>query len=127
MKSEINLPFVFEILFFSNLNFSAPSVYAAQELLDFGIVRTFDEPKKLPVNLINTGRNAVQITVSRIFFFNAHVFTSIAFKATTLKDLFCQIQMSRVMRKPTFWFPTSSDTNQAVRLQKIARGLKFRM
>ena len=30
--------------------------------------------------------------------------------------------MTRVMRKPTFWFPTWSDTNQAVQLQKIARG-----
>ena len=29
------------------------------------------------------------------------------------------------MRKPTFWFPTWSDTNQAVHLQKMARGLKF--
>ena len=28
------------------------------------------------------------------------------------------------MRKPTFWFSTWSDTNQAVQLQKIARGLK---
>ena len=34
-------------------------------------------------------------------------------------------QMSRVMRKPTFWFPTWSDTNQAVQVQKMARGLKF--
>ena len=33
--------------------------------------------------------------------------------------------MSRVMRKPTFWFPTRSATNQAVQLQKMARGLKF--
>ena len=31
------------------------------------------------------------------------------------------------MRKPTFWFPTRSDTNQAVQLQKMARGLKFRI
>ena len=31
------------------------------------------------------------------------------------------------MRKPTFWFPTCSDTNQAVQLQKMARGLKFRI
>ena len=31
------------------------------------------------------------------------------------------------MRKPTFWFPTWSDTNWAVQLQKMARGLKFRM
>ena len=31
------------------------------------------------------------------------------------------------MRKPTFWFPTWSDTNQAVQSQKLARGLKFRI
>ena len=34
-------------------------------------------------------------------------------------------KMSRFMRKPTFWFPTRSDTNQAVQLQKMARGFKF--
>ena len=39
----------------------------------------------------------------------------------------CNEQMSRVMRKPTFWFLTRSDTNQAVQSQKIARGLKFRI
>ena len=46
-----------------------------------------------------------------------------------LYDLYVQNrpQMSRVMRKPTFWFPTWSDTNQAVQLQKMARGLKFRI
>ena len=33
--------------------------------------------------------------------------------------------MSRVMRKPTFWFATWSDANQAVQLNKLARGLKF--
>ena len=37
------------------------------------------------------------------------------------------VDMSRVMRKPMFWFPTRSDTNQAVQLQKMARGLKFRI
>ena len=31
------------------------------------------------------------------------------------------------MRKQTFWVPTRSDTNQAVQLQKMARGLKFRI
>ena len=31
------------------------------------------------------------------------------------------------MRKPTFLFPTWSDTNQAVQLQNIARVLKFRI
>ena len=29
------------------------------------------------------------------------------------------------MRKPTFWFLTWSDTNKAVQLQKMVRGLKF--
>ena len=29
------------------------------------------------------------------------------------------------MRKPTFWFLIRSDTNQAVQLQKMARGSKF--
>ena len=31
------------------------------------------------------------------------------------------------MIKPTFWFPTWSDTNRAVQLQKMVRGLKFRI
>ena len=35
--------------------------------------------------------------------------------------------MSHVTRKPTFWFPTWSDTNQAVQPQKMARGLKLRI
>ena len=40
-----------------------------------------------------------------------------------------KIIMSRVMRKPTFWFPTWSDTNQAVKLQlqKMAGGWKCRI
>ena len=38
-----------------------------------------------------------------------------------------QNELSRVMRKPTFWFPTWSDTNQAVQLHKMARVFKFRI
>ena len=30
------------------------------------------------------------------------------------------------MRKPTFWFPTWYDTNQAVQQKKMAKSLKFR-
>lgn len=41
---------------------SSPGIYAAQELIDFGILRTLDEPKVVAVNLINTGNTAVQIT-----------------------------------------------------------------
>ena len=39
----------------------------------------------------------------------------------------CLGYMSHVMRKPTFWFLTWSDTNWAVQLQMMARGLKFRI
>ena len=40
-------------------------------------------------------------------------------------DSIFEIYMNLIMRKPTFWFSTWSDTNQAVKLQKMARGLKF--
>ena len=33
--------------------------------------------------------------------------------------------MSRLMGKPTMWFPNRSDTNRAVQAQKQARSLKF--
>ena len=34
--------------------------------------------------------------------------------------------MSRLVGKPTMWFPNRSDTNKAVQLQKTARSMKFR-
>ena len=37
------------------------------------------------------------------------------------------LNMSLVVRKPVFGFPTRSHTNQAVHLQKMVRGLKFRI
>ena len=37
------------------------------------------------------------------------------------------LDMKRIVRKPTFLFPTWSDTNQAVQLQKMARDLKSRI
>ena len=36
-------------------------------------------------------------------------------------------EMSRDVRKPTFLFPTRFDTNQAEQIQKMAKGLKFRI
>ena len=33
--------------------------------------------------------------------------------------------MSRLVGKPTMWFPNRSDTNQAVQSQKTARSMKF--
>ena len=39
---------------------------------------------------------------------------------------YCNRQMSRLVGKPTMWFPNRSDTNRAVEAQKRARSLKFR-
>ena len=36
-------------------------------------------------------------------------------------------EMSRLVGKPTIWFPNRSDTNQPVQVQKRARSLKFRI
>ena len=33
--------------------------------------------------------------------------------------------MSRLVGKPTMWFPSRSDTNRPVQSQKMARSLKF--
>ena len=44
--------------------------------------------------------------------------------STQLSMKFGLNYMSRDMKKQTFWFPTRSDTNQAVKLQKMARGLE---
>ena len=35
--------------------------------------------------------------------------------------------MSRLVGKPTMWFPNRSDTNRFVQAQKRARSLKFRV
>ena len=35
--------------------------------------------------------------------------------------------MSRLVGKPTMWFPTRSNTNRPVQAQKRARSLKFRI
>ena len=37
----------------------------------------------------------------------------------------CWQEMSRLVEKPTMWFPKRSDTNWPVQAQKQARGLKF--
>ena len=36
-----------------------------------------------------------------------------------------QYEMSHLVGKPTMWFPSRSDTNQAAQPQKQARSLKF--
>ena len=46
-------------------------------------------------------------------------------KESGLTQMIPLSHMSRLVRKPTMWFPNKSDTNQAVQSQKMARGLKF--
>ena len=38
-----------------------------------------------------------------------------------------EVHLSRLMGKPTMWFPNRSDTNRPVQAQKRARSLKFRI
>ena len=38
---------------------------------------------------------------------------------------YIHVEMSRLVGKPTMWFPNGSDTNRAVQAQKMPRGLKF--
>ena len=38
-----------------------------------------------------------------------------------------RIHLSRLVGKPTMWFPNRSDTNRPVQAQKRARSLKFRI
>ena len=53
--------------FFFYLNFfTEPGIYCPIEMLDFGILRTLDDPKTVRLSLINTGAKAVHITVSYI-------------------------------------------------------------
>ena len=43
--------------------FSAPGLYITTEMLDFGILRTFDGPKTLRLNVLNSKTDPVHITV----------------------------------------------------------------
>ena len=43
------------------------------------------------------------------------------------KDCHWSIHLSRLVGKPTMWFPNRSDTNRPVQAQKRARSLKFRI
>ena len=38
-----------------------------------------------------------------------------------------EVAQSRLVGKPTMWFPNRPDTNQAVQSQKQAKSLKFRI
>jgi len=43
---------------------AAPGIFSLLELLDFGLLRTMDDPAILRLNVINSGLKPVQIVVS---------------------------------------------------------------
>ena len=47
-----------------NYWFTAPGLYSYSEGIDFGILRTLDEPATVPINLVNTGGKPLHINVS---------------------------------------------------------------
>ena len=56
---------------------------------------------------------------------NALIFDAQLYTINTVVTDNCIQEMSRVMRKPTSWFSTWSDTNRAAQPQKMASDLKF--
>ena len=43
---------------------ATPGIFSPLEILDFGIIRTLDEPKPLRLNLLNSGVKPIYISVS---------------------------------------------------------------
>ena len=43
---------------------SSPGIFSPLEILDFGILRTLDEPRTLRLNLLNSGIKPIHISVS---------------------------------------------------------------
>lgn len=43
---------------------SAPGIYSPSEMIDFGIMRTLDDPATAQLKLMNTGSKPIHIVVS---------------------------------------------------------------
>ena len=55
LESSMNCYFGYDLV---------PGIFSPLEMVDFGMLRTLDEPSTVQLNLINSGSKAVQITVS---------------------------------------------------------------
>ena len=64
-------------------------------------------------------------TSSQILTLSMSTSASVRIQIGREKSLLVHIHVSRLVGKPTMWFPTRSDTNRPVHLQKRARILKF--
>ena len=56
-----------------------------------------------------------------------NIFSHVSRKCLEIRISLHHSYFSRLVGKPTMWFPTSSDTNRPVQAQKRARSLKFRI
>lgn len=61
----LKIPHISLFLFFliSDIYFSAAGIYSPIEILDFGVLRSQDEPKVLTLSLLNAGQKHVHIVV----------------------------------------------------------------
>ena len=62
--------------------------------------------------------------IFNVFFKGLNIGHASQFKSSQLTTA---TNMSRLVGKPTMWFPNRSDTNRPVQAQKRARSLKFRI
>jgi len=46
---------------------TVPGIFSLLEMLDFGLLRTMDDPAVLRLNVINSGVKPIQIVVSSMF------------------------------------------------------------
>ena len=56
---------------------------------------------------------------------NIQKLLSMQLYSVKFQEYLVNLYMSRLVGKPTMWFPNRSDTNQVVQSQKQARSLKF--
>ena len=47
--------------------YAVPGIFSLLEMLDFGLLRTMDDPSVLRLNIINSGIKPIQIVVSFVF------------------------------------------------------------
>ena len=62
-----------------------------------------------------------------VLYVSAHWLAVEGIQKTTSGQGILALHMSRLVGKPTMWFPNRSDTNRPVQAQKRARSLKFRI
>nr|XP_006822281.1 PREDICTED: transmembrane protein 131-like [Saccoglossus kowalevskii] len=78
---------------------ATPGIYSSLELLDFGTLRSFDDPKILQIYLINTGQKAVHI--SNVFLLKGNEAISIDFKPQQLRPSEKHVKIADIVYDPS--------------------------